>query len=110
MKQNLVCYHCASTILPGELVETQLAGVNRSFCCPGCMAIAQTIHGEGLEVFYSRRAQACERPAAYLSILSIFTKGIVSFFTSCIIINLSFALVSATYNILGQYSVDKFFP
>jgi len=67
MKQNLVCYHCASTILPGELVETQLAGVNRSFCCPGCMAIAQTIHGEGLEVFYSRRAQACERPAAYLS-------------------------------------------
>jgi Cu2+-exporting ATPase len=31
------------------------------------MAIAQTIHGEGLEVFYARRAQACDRPAAYLA-------------------------------------------
>ena len=67
MKQNLVCYHCSSAILPGELIETELAGVNRPFCCPGCMAIAQTIHGEGLEVFYARRAQACERPAAYLA-------------------------------------------
>ena len=62
MKQNLVCYHCASTILPGELVETQLAGVNRSFCCPGCMAIAQTIHGQGLEAFYSRRIPLGRKP------------------------------------------------
>jgi len=67
MKPNLVCYHCSSTILPGELIEADLAGVSRSFCCPGCMAIAQTIHGEGLEVFYARRARAGERPAAYLA-------------------------------------------
>jgi Cu2+-exporting ATPase len=31
------------------------------------MAIAQTIHGEGLEVFYARRAQTSEKPAAYLA-------------------------------------------
>ena len=67
MKQNLVCYHCSSSILPGELIEADLAGVSQPFCCAGCMAIAQTIHGEGLEVFYARRAQACERPAAYLA-------------------------------------------
>lgn len=67
MKPNLVCYHCSSTILPSELIEADLAGVNRPFCCPGCMAIAQTIHGEGLEVFYARRVQASERPAAYLA-------------------------------------------
>jgi P-type Cu2+ transporter len=30
------------------------------------MAIAQTIHGEGLEVFYARRAQSSDKPAAYL--------------------------------------------
>jgi Cu2+-exporting ATPase len=30
------------------------------------MAIAQTIHGEGLEVFYARRSQSGEKPAAYL--------------------------------------------
>jgi Cu2+-exporting ATPase len=31
------------------------------------MAIAQTIHGEGLEVFYARRAQFSEKPAEYLA-------------------------------------------
>ena len=67
MNQSLTCYHCSSTILPGELIEAELGGVMRPFCCPGCMAIAQTIHGEGLEVFYARRAQSCERPAAYLA-------------------------------------------
>ncbi len=61
------CYHCASVILPSELIEANLAGVQRQFCCPGCMAIAQTIHGEGLEVFYSRRSQSGDKPSAYLS-------------------------------------------
>lgn len=67
MKDNLVCYHCSSVILPGEFIEADLGGVTRPFCCPGCMAIAQTIHGEGLEVFYARRAQAGEKPAEYLA-------------------------------------------
>ena len=61
------CYHCSSSILPGELIEAELSGVQRSFCCPGCMAIAQTIHGQGLEVFYARRAQTGDKPAAYLA-------------------------------------------
>ncbi len=61
------CYHCASSILPGDLIQTELGGVQRQFCCPGCMAIAQTIHGEGLEVFYIRRAQTNDKPAAYLA-------------------------------------------
>jgi P-type Cu2+ transporter len=61
------CYHCSSSILPSDLIEADLAGKCRQFCCPGCLAIAQTIHGEGLEVFYARRAQSGEKPAAYLS-------------------------------------------
>ena len=60
------CYHCSSSILPGELIEAELSGVERAFCCSGCMAIAQTIHGEGLEVFYARRSQSGDKPAAYL--------------------------------------------
>ena len=64
---KLTCYHCLSAILPGELREAELGGVQRQFCCPGCMAIAQTIHGEGLEVFYARRAQSSDKPAAYLA-------------------------------------------
>ena len=64
---SLTCYHCSSSILPGDLIEAELDGVARQFCCAGCMAIAQTIHGEGLEVFYARRAQSSEKPAAYLA-------------------------------------------
>jgi Cu2+-exporting ATPase len=70
-QQALNCYHCANQILPGELVETQLGGASRQFCCPGCMAIAQTIHGEGLEVFYARRVQSSDKPAAYLALNEI---------------------------------------
>lgn len=64
---SFTCYHCASSILPGDLIEAQMAGVKRQFCCAGCMAIAQTIHGEGLEVFYARRSQSSDKPAAYLA-------------------------------------------
>lgn len=61
------CYHCGSFILPGDSYELELAGAKQKFCCAGCMAIAQTIHGEGLEVFYARRAQSSDKPAAYLA-------------------------------------------
>jgi Cu2+-exporting ATPase len=71
MSKTLTCYHCSSVIAPGELIEADLAGVSRSFCCPGCMAIAQTIHGEGLEVFYARRVQSSDKPAAYLALNEI---------------------------------------
>jgi Cu2+-exporting ATPase len=70
-RMKLICYHCSSSILPSDLIEAELGGVQRQFCCPGCMAIAQTIHGEGLEVFYARRAQTSEKPAAYLAINEI---------------------------------------
>lgn len=67
MRDSLVCYHCSSQILPDELIEAELGGHKHPFCCPGCMAIAQTIHGEGLEVFYARRSQSGDKPAAYLA-------------------------------------------
>ena len=66
-KSSLHCYHCSSSILPQDLIEAELGGVIHSFCCSGCMAIAQTIHGEGLEVFYARRSQSSEKPPAYLA-------------------------------------------
>jgi len=65
-QQTLLCYHCSSPILSSDLIEAELGGQRRAFCCPGCMAIAQTIHGEGLEVFYARRSQSGEKPEAYL--------------------------------------------
>lgn len=71
IKNSLVCYHCSSQILPSDLIEAELGDELRSFCCPGCMAIAQTIHGEGLEVFYARRVQSSDKPAAYLALNEI---------------------------------------
>ena len=64
---NSICYHCGSSLFPNEAYSTDLNGVSRSFCCAGCMAIAQTIHGEGLEVFYARRVQSSDKPSAYLA-------------------------------------------
>ena len=49
------CYHCGSDVATTTPLTLELGGAPRSFCCAGCMAIAQTIHGEGLDVFYSRR-------------------------------------------------------
>jgi P-type Cu2+ transporter len=61
------CYHCGGLVFPKDAYEAKLGGISRIFCCAGCMAIAQTIHGEGLELFYARRAQSSEKPAAYLA-------------------------------------------
>jgi len=71
MSQSQACYHCSSIISLGDFIKAELGGVSRSFCCPGCMAIAQTIHGEGLEVFYARRIQSSDKPSAYLALNEI---------------------------------------
>ena len=55
------CYHCGNDVAANTHLKLELGGTYRSFCCSGCMAIAQTIHGEGLEVFYARRVPG-ERP------------------------------------------------
>ena len=49
------CYHCGGDLASDNLYEATLGGSPRYFCCAGCMAIAQTIHGQGLEAFYARR-------------------------------------------------------
>lgn len=55
------CYHCGSDVAANTTLKLELGGTHCSFCCSGCMAIAQTIYGEGLEVFYARRVPG-ERP------------------------------------------------
>ncbi|NBV01716.1 MAG: heavy metal translocating P-type ATPase [Burkholderiaceae bacterium] len=63
----LKCYHCGSPIAEDSYCATELGGLKHVFCCVGCMAIAQTIHGEGLDVFYSRRVQLGVKPDQALS-------------------------------------------
>ncbi len=56
------CYHCGGDLLPDSSYQAELSGAPRYFCCAGCMAIAQTIHGQGLESFYARRIPAGGKP------------------------------------------------
>ena len=65
--ERLACYHCSQVCEPDTPFKVELAGELRSFCCAGCQAIAQTIHGQGLEAFYNRR-QAMEPPKEGLSL------------------------------------------
>jgi Cu2+-exporting ATPase len=59
--KHLACYHCSQPCEEDTPFKAELAGQWRLFCCAGCQAIAQTIHGQGLEAFYQRR-QAMEPP------------------------------------------------
>ncbi len=61
LSQQEACYHCSLPCAVDTPFQAILGGVNRKFCCAGCQAIAQTIHGQGLEAFYSRRV-AMEPP------------------------------------------------
>ena len=56
------CYHCGSDLASDNLYEAALGGLPRYFCCAGCLAIAQTIHGQGLEAFYARRIPLGQKP------------------------------------------------
>ena len=59
---SIPCYHCGSDTEAKSALHADLGGIQRPFCCAGCMAVAQTIYGEGLESFYQRQIPAGERP------------------------------------------------
>lgn len=50
-----LCYHCGVELPKNIHFSSILSGASRPFCCAGCQAIAETIHGQGLEAFYTRR-------------------------------------------------------
>ncbi len=56
------CYHCGGDLDDKSLYQAELGGSPRYFCCAGCLAIAQTIHGQGLEAFYARRVPLGSKP------------------------------------------------
>ena len=56
------CYHCGGELPIHTPYSANLKGQLRYFCCAGCLAIAQTIHGQGLEAFYSRRIPLGGKP------------------------------------------------
>jgi len=49
------CFHCGAPNSRPSAWKLELDGAERSFCCAGCIAIAQTIRAAGLEGFYLQR-------------------------------------------------------
>ena len=58
------CYHCGLNLpdKANDIYILKLNSVNRSFCCPGCRAIAQMIHDSGMENYYQYRTTPGQLP------------------------------------------------
>jgi Cu2+-exporting ATPase len=56
------CFHCDEIIPSGFNAVLTISDQQQSFCCYGCLAIAETIVSGGLENFYQHRTQASEKP------------------------------------------------
>ena len=49
------CLHCEAELLPGATVVDRSDGVERLFCCKGCLGAYELITGAGLDDYYRRR-------------------------------------------------------
>lgn len=58
------CFHCGDILPDGAPIYAQLGNCNQPVCCIGCKAVAEFIHGSGLDAFYKHR----EAPSAELGL------------------------------------------
>ncbi|WP_045494535.1 heavy metal translocating P-type ATPase [Pseudomonas sp. StFLB209] len=56
------CYHCDLPVPGARPFTTVVLGEPRQFCCPGCLAVAETIVASGLEHYYQHRSAAASNP------------------------------------------------
>ena len=55
------CFHCGEPIPAGVRVRALVDGAERAVCCHGCKAVAEFIHGAGLDDYYTYRDEAGAR-------------------------------------------------
>jgi Cu2+-exporting ATPase len=56
------CFHCGQPNPKSSHWHAVLGGLERRFCCAGCLGVAQTICAAGLDRFYGRREPFDSRP------------------------------------------------
>jgi len=56
------CYHCGKPNRDPARWRAEWNGERRTFCCAGCLGVAQTIHAAGLDAFYERRTTNADTP------------------------------------------------
>ncbi len=54
------CFHCGEALPGGAPIYARLDELRQPVCCIGCKAVAEFIHGSGLEAFYEHRSPPCE--------------------------------------------------
>jgi len=57
------CFHCAEPVPAGSQFKLSVEGVEQSFCCPGCVAVADTILSQGLGDYYRFRTAPATKAA-----------------------------------------------
>ena len=62
MSTQTSCYHCGLPVPEGVALFLDIGGASRSMCCNGCLAVAQSIVGNGLEGYYRHRDAMPESP------------------------------------------------
>lgn len=58
------CFHCGLPVPAGTTFQAAVLNQAQSFCCPGCLAVAETIVASGLESYYRDRDTLADAPAA----------------------------------------------
>ena len=56
------CYHCGLNVPQGSSYSTIIDGKPRDMCCPGCLAVAETIVNSGLDTYYKHRTENAYSP------------------------------------------------
>lgn len=62
------CYHCGLPVLDPSFTAVVL-NQPRLFCCPGCLAVAQTIVAGGLESYYQHRSENSNNPESFANLI-----------------------------------------
>lgn len=57
------CFHCAESVPDGSNFRLSFDGADREFCCPGCVAVADTIISQGLGDYYRFRTAPAAKAA-----------------------------------------------
>ncbi len=60
--QSKSCFHCGLTVPAGSGYNTIIEGKKRDMCCPGCLAVAETIVNSGLDTYYKHRTENAHSP------------------------------------------------
>ncbi|MFT2090864.1 heavy metal translocating P-type ATPase [Paraglaciecola sp. 2405UD69-4] len=58
---EIKCFHCGLDVPVGTNFKTKVMKQSQQFCCPGCLAVAESIVENGLEDYYHYRSEFAEK-------------------------------------------------